>query len=153
MDWNISLFGQMASWNSPDYYRNCWSQGHDFHFYMGCSDSNLFWMVQAGVRIMTREIFISKSTRIGMPIVVLFGIIGCSWWIRGEIDDYKTQQAQNFNDLYKHIDQRYWENHGELVNFAYNLDQQNRFVMRGDGRVGLIVPPVVINPSSSSQIP
>jgi hypothetical protein len=102
---------------------------------------------------MTREIFISKSTRIGMPIVVLLGIIGCSWWIRGEIDDYKTQQAQNFNDLYKHIDQRYWENHGELVNFAYALDQENRPVSRGDGKTGLIVPAIPVNSSSAGQIP
>jgi hypothetical protein len=101
----------------------------------------------------TKEIFISKSTRIGMPLVILIGIIGCSWWVRGEIDTYKAEQAQNFNNLSKHIDQRYWENHAELVNFAYALDQDNRPVSRGDGKTGLIVPPIPFNASSSSQIP
>jgi hypothetical protein len=90
-----------------------------------------------------REVFINKSTRIGMPIVVLLAIIGCSWWVRGEIDSYKASQAQSFADLSRHIDQGYWASHNELQNFAYGLDQENRAVSRADGKQGLTVPPII----------
>jgi hypothetical protein len=143
----------MAGCNPSGYFNRSRGQGHDLYFLRGFSYPYLLRNVQAGIRIMTREIFISKSTRIGMPLVILIGIIGCSWWVRGEIDTYKAEQAQNFNNLSRHIDQRYWQNHDELVNFAYALDQDNRPVSRGDGKTGLIVPSIPFNASSSQQLP
>lgn len=92
-----------------------------------------------------RDIVITRGTKIVIPIVLLFSLIGCAWWIRGSIDEYKQEQAQGFSDLSKHMDQRYWDNHNELSQFAYGLDQDNRSVSRGDGKSGLIVPPVIIN--------
>jgi len=92
-----------------------------------------------------RSIVVTKGTKIVLPITILLAIIGCAWWLRGEIDQYKSEQAKGFSDLALHMDQRYWENHNELVQFAYGLDQQNRPVSRGDGKLGLIVPPVIVN--------
>lgn len=103
---------------------------------------------------MTREdraIAVNKGTKIIVPLGVLLAILGCSWWLRGAIDDYKSDQIKNFSEIKTHIDQVYWSGHNELLDFSYRLDTDNRAVSRGDGKQGLIVPPIIVALPQSKQ--